>query len=145
MRREIRVELLRRGDCRALRIPPERHRLRSRSGRRSGRRVRPLSPCAQQQHRERRARRYDVARRPHASTTPWLPPQPPPGSDGTGPARLSSGSGKDRDVLGHTAKENRPTQEQLHCVACGHTAHADTVGAQNVLRAGLVRCEAAPA
>ncbi|MFF3356780.1 RNA-guided endonuclease InsQ/TnpB family protein [Streptomyces sp. NPDC002917] len=39
----------------------------------------------------------------------------------------------------HTAKENRPTQEKFHCTACGHTAHADTVGALNVLRAGLVR------
>ena len=38
-----------------------------------------------------------------------------------------------------TAKENRPTQEKFHCVACGHTAHTDTVGALNVLRAGLVR------
>ncbi len=40
---------------------------------------------------------------------------------------------------GHTAEENRPTQEQFHCISCGHTAHADTVGATNVLRAGLVR------
>ncbi|MBV6703360.1 transposase [Kitasatospora aureofaciens] len=40
---------------------------------------------------------------------------------------------------GHTAKENRPTQEAFHCVSCGHKAHADTVGATNVLRAGLVR------
>ncbi|MFV5998798.1 RNA-guided endonuclease InsQ/TnpB family protein [Streptomyces sp. NPDC056231] len=40
---------------------------------------------------------------------------------------------------GHTAKENRPTQEKFHCRACGHTAHADTVGALNILRAGLVR------
>lgn len=43
---------------------------------------------------------------------------------------------------GHTAKENRPTQEKFHCVSCGHTAHADTVGAVNVLRAGLVRRDA---
>ncbi|WP_329580281.1 RNA-guided endonuclease InsQ/TnpB family protein [Streptomyces sp. NBC_01361] len=40
---------------------------------------------------------------------------------------------------GHTAKENRPTQEKFHCVLCGQSAHADTVGAINVLRAGLVR------
>lgn len=40
---------------------------------------------------------------------------------------------------GHTAKENRPTQETFHCVSCGHENHADTVGATNVLRAGLVR------
>ena len=45
----------------------------------------------------------------------------------------------------HTAKENRPTQEKFHCQACGHQAHADTVGALNVLRAGLVRREAQPA
>ncbi|MFC8436527.1 zinc ribbon domain-containing protein, partial [Streptomyces sp. NPDC057253] len=42
-------------------------------------------------------------------------------------------------------KENRPTQEKFHCVWCGHQAHADTVGALNVLRAGLVRRDAAPA
>lgn len=46
---------------------------------------------------------------------------------------------------GHTAKENRLTQEKFHCVSCGHSAHADTVGALNVLRAGLVRREAQPA
>jgi putative transposase len=45
---------------------------------------------------------------------------------------------------GHTVKENRPTQEKFRCVACGHTAHADTVGATNVLRAGLVRRHANP-
>ncbi|MGA5133421.1 RNA-guided endonuclease InsQ/TnpB family protein [Streptomyces olivoreticuli] len=43
---------------------------------------------------------------------------------------------------GHVAKENRPTQEKFHCVSCGHRAHADTVGATNVLRAGLVRRDA---
>ncbi|MER7691541.1 transposase [Streptomyces sp. NPDC097610] len=43
---------------------------------------------------------------------------------------------------GHVAAENRPTQEKFHCVSCGHTAHADTVGAQNVLRAGLVHRDA---
>ncbi|MFB7223214.1 zinc ribbon domain-containing protein [Streptomyces sp. NPDC056227] len=37
------------------------------------------------------------------------------------------------------------TKETFHCVACGHSAHADTVGALNVLRAGLVRREAQPA
>ncbi|WTC76781.1 transposase [Streptomyces sp. NBC_01637] len=31
------------------------------------------------------------------------------------------------------------TQETFLCQSCGHTAHADTVGALNVLRAGLVR------
>lgn len=48
-------------------------------------------------------------------------------------------------ACGHTAKENRPTQDKFHCQVCGHTAHADTVGALNVLRAGLARREATPA
>ncbi|MFG2844471.1 RNA-guided endonuclease InsQ/TnpB family protein [Kitasatospora sp. NPDC048296] len=43
---------------------------------------------------------------------------------------------------GHTVKENRPTQETFRCVSCGHQAHADTVGAINVLRAGLARRDA---
>ncbi|WP_458248551.1 RNA-guided endonuclease InsQ/TnpB family protein [Streptomyces sp. MAI_2237] len=46
---------------------------------------------------------------------------------------------------GHVSAENRPTQETFHCVGCGHLAHADTVGALNVLRAGLVRRDANPA
>ncbi|WP_406439614.1 transposase [Streptomyces sp. NBC_01613] len=46
---------------------------------------------------------------------------------------------------GHTAKENRPTQEKFHCISCDHRAHADVVGATNVLRAGLVRRDANPA
>ncbi|WP_327385721.1 MULTISPECIES: RNA-guided endonuclease InsQ/TnpB family protein [unclassified Streptomyces] len=46
---------------------------------------------------------------------------------------------------GHVDKENRPTREKFHCVSCGHQAHADTVGALNVLRAGLVRRKAQPA
>ncbi|MCX4648723.1 transposase [Streptomyces sp. NBC_01446] len=48
-------------------------------------------------------------------------------------------------ACGHTSAENRPTQAKFHCVSCGHTAHADTVGAINVLRAGLVRREAVAA
>lgn len=44
-----------------------------------------------------------------------------------------------RPQCGHTAKENRPTQEKFHCVDCGHQAPADEVGALDVLRAGLVR------
>ncbi|MFJ5034122.1 RNA-guided endonuclease InsQ/TnpB family protein [Streptomyces sp. NPDC088560] len=43
---------------------------------------------------------------------------------------------------GHVSAENRPTQGKFHCVSCGHNAHADTVGALNVLRAGLVRRDA---
>ncbi|MGW4390892.1 zinc ribbon domain-containing protein [Streptomyces sp. NPDC004685] len=48
-------------------------------------------------------------------------------------------------ACGHIAKENRPTQEQFHCISCGHQEHADTVGALNVLRARLVRPDAQPA
>ncbi|MET8970045.1 RNA-guided endonuclease InsQ/TnpB family protein [Streptomyces hydrogenans] len=43
---------------------------------------------------------------------------------------------------GHVSVENRPTQEKFHCVSCGYSSHADTVGALNVLRAGLVRRDA---
>ena len=50
-----------------------------------------------------------------------------------------------REECGHTSADNRTTQAEFHCVACGHTAHADTVGATNVLRAGLVRRNANPA
>ncbi|MFF2748559.1 RNA-guided endonuclease InsQ/TnpB family protein [Kitasatospora sp. NPDC058048] len=45
---------------------------------------------------------------------------------------------------GHSTAENRPTRENFCCVSCGHTAHADTVGAVNVLRAGLARRDARP-
>jgi Putative transposase DNA-binding domain len=45
-----------------------------------------------------------------------------------------------------TGRERRTgPQEKFHCQWCGHQAHADTVGALNVLRAGLVRREADPA
>ncbi|MFB7308414.1 zinc ribbon domain-containing protein [Streptomyces sp. NPDC056192] len=33
-------------------------------------------------------------------------------------------------------------QETFHCVDCGHSAHADRVGALNVLRAGPARRDA---
>ncbi|MFD7943373.1 zinc ribbon domain-containing protein [Streptomyces sp. NPDC059744] len=35
-------------------------------------------------------------------------------------------------------------QETFHCVDCGHSAHADTVGALNVLRVGPGRPVATP-
>jgi len=38
---------------------------------------------------------------------------------------------------GRCAKENRVTQADFACVACGFAGHADVVGATNVLRAGL--------
>jgi putative transposase len=37
----------------------------------------------------------------------------------------------------HCAAENRVTQAEFRCVSCDHQAHADVVGATNVLRAGL--------
>ncbi|MEU8364915.1 transposase [Nonomuraea sp. NPDC048882] len=46
---------------------------------------------------------------------------------------------------GHCAKENRITQAEFACMACGHTAHADVNAAINILRAGLVLREAAKA
>ena len=36
----------------------------------------------------------------------------------------------------HVCKENRKTQSLFQCVACGYTAHADFVGANNILAAG---------
>lgn len=44
---------------------------------------------------------------------------------------------------GHCAKENRVTQAQFRCTACGHEAHADINAAINILRAGLALREAA--
>ncbi|MGW7648271.1 zinc ribbon domain-containing protein [Streptomyces bobili] len=46
---------------------------------------------------------------------------------------------------GQVSAENRPTQAKFHCIACSHTAHADTVGAINVLRVGLALRNANPA
>jgi putative transposase len=37
---------------------------------------------------------------------------------------------------GHIARENRRTQAEFHCVACGYENHADVVGALNVLARG---------
>jgi len=44
---------------------------------------------------------------------------------------------------GHVAAENRTSQARFACLACGHEAHADLVGAINILRAGHARiaCE----
>ena len=46
---------------------------------------------------------------------------------------------------GHVAAENRVSQAGFRCVGCDHYAHADVVGALNVLRAGLARRDAATA
>ena len=37
---------------------------------------------------------------------------------------------------GHTAAENRKTQEKFKCVACGHAEHADSNAAKNIRAAG---------
>ena len=49
------------------------------------------------------------------------------------------------ESCGHVAAENRVTQAEFRCVACGYAAHADVVGALNVLRAVLARRDTAPA
>ncbi|WP_246148298.1 RNA-guided endonuclease InsQ/TnpB family protein [Nonomuraea turkmeniaca] len=46
---------------------------------------------------------------------------------------------------GHCTKENRLTQAEFACAACGHTAHADVNAAINILRAGLALRDAAEA
>jgi IS605 OrfB family transposase len=46
---------------------------------------------------------------------------------------------------GHVAKDNRLTQAEFACTACGHTAHADVNAAINILRAGLALRQAAQA
>ncbi|TYC14454.1 IS200/IS605 family element transposase accessory protein TnpB [Actinomadura syzygii] len=46
---------------------------------------------------------------------------------------------------GHCAKENRVTQAEFACTACGHTAHADVNAAINILRAGLALRDASEA
>jgi putative transposase len=38
---------------------------------------------------------------------------------------------------GHVAVENRVTQAEFRCLACGQQAHADVNAARNILRAGL--------
>jgi putative transposase len=40
---------------------------------------------------------------------------------------------------GHVAQENRLTQAEFRCRACGHEAHADVNAAMNILRAGRAR------
>jgi putative transposase len=41
------------------------------------------------------------------------------------------------EQCGHAAPENRVTQAEFRCQACGHTAQADEHAARNLLRAGL--------
>jgi len=37
---------------------------------------------------------------------------------------------------GYTARGNRPERDRFSCQVCGYTAHADLVGAQNIMAAG---------
>ncbi|MFG1876693.1 RNA-guided endonuclease InsQ/TnpB family protein, partial [Sphaerisporangium sp. NPDC049003] len=46
---------------------------------------------------------------------------------------------------GHRAADNRLTQAEFACTACGHTAHADVNAAVNILWAGLALRQAAEA
>ncbi|MGI5290809.1 RNA-guided endonuclease InsQ/TnpB family protein [Nonomuraea polychroma] len=46
---------------------------------------------------------------------------------------------------GHCAADNRLTQAEFRCTACGSSAHADVNAAVNILRAGLALREAAAA
>ncbi len=39
-------------------------------------------------------------------------------------------------ACGHTAKQNRKTQSDFHCVKCGHRANADINAALNILASG---------
>ncbi len=48
-------------------------------------------------------------------------------------------------TCGHASKGNRITQADFTCEKCGYHANADTVGAMNVLRAGLARIACLPA
>lgn len=43
-------------------------------------------------------------------------------------------------ACGHMSADNRQTQAQFRCVACGFEENADLVGAINILRAGHARC-----
>jgi IS605 OrfB family transposase len=46
-------------------------------------------------------------------------------------------------VCGHCEKANRRSRDRFHCRRCGHTAHADENGAENIRRKALAFCAAA--
>ncbi|WP_239101046.1 RNA-guided endonuclease InsQ/TnpB family protein [Microbispora amethystogenes] len=56
-----------------------------------------------------------------------------------------AGTSRTCSRCGHCAKENRVTQAEFRCQACGHEAHADVNAAKNILRAGLALRDAAEA
>ncbi|WP_405087644.1 RNA-guided endonuclease InsQ/TnpB family protein [Microbispora sp. NBC_01389] len=56
-----------------------------------------------------------------------------------------AGTSRTCSRCGHCAKDNRVTQAEFRCVACGHEAHADVNAAKNILRAGLALRDAAEA
>ncbi len=45
---------------------------------------------------------------------------------------------------GHVSQANRPTQSKFRCEQCRYEGNADTVGAMNILRAGLARIACSP-
>lgn len=49
---------------------------------------------------------------------------------------LAAYSSQECRQCGHTASENRESQAEFACVACGHTSHADTNAAQVILHRG---------
>jgi putative transposase len=48
-------------------------------------------------------------------------------------------------VCGHVAKENRKSQAEFHCVACGHENNADVNAATNILKRGFEYLASTPA
>ncbi|WP_246090345.1 RNA-guided endonuclease InsQ/TnpB family protein [Nonomuraea deserti] len=56
-----------------------------------------------------------------------------------------AGTSRTCSRCGHCAKENRVTQAEFACTACGHAAHADVNAAVNIMRAGLALRQAAQA
>lgn len=46
-------------------------------------------------------------------------------------------------VCGHCEKANRRSRDSFHCRRCGHQAHADDNGAENIRRKAVVLCAAA--